>query len=378
MILEFGFSNFFSFKEEAHISFRLDANCPTSISEGKNFATVMGVKGANGSGKTQVLKALSFISMFGTDSFSLKPDELIGLESFYNSKEVSEFFVEFQGPSSVYRYEIELTEREVKRETIYRTNKKKIKLIERLGTSITYRTTALKQFDALKLRRNASIVSTANQYEIPGLKDVYTFLNRIYSNVNYAGLRDRVNMSSISKYLGQNPEVLKFVKDFISSCDAGISDVTISSAKGKDDEEIHFPIFEHAVGNAKHPLTDIAESSGTKALFKWLPLYYISLKVGGISVIDEIDMNLHPHILPKILDLFLDEKSNPKNAQILFATHDTELLEKLGRYRTYLVGKEENESFVYRLDEIPGDLLRNDRPIRPVYNSGRLGGVPRI
>lgn len=378
MILQFGFSNFFSFKEEASISFRLDANCPTSISDGREVATVMGIKGANGSGKTQVLKALAFLNHFCVDSFSLKPDDLIGLDPFYSSKEPTEFYIEFKVQDATYRYELELTDKEVKREIVYRTNKKKIRLIERVGNQIAYRTNALKQFDSLKLRKNASIISTANQYEVGGMKEIYGFFQRINCNVSYGGFKDALDISTVSKYLKSDTSALNFVKDFITSCDAGINDVKIGSYQDKNEKDIHFPIFEHLSSGAKHSLTDVGESSGTKSLFKWLPLYYITLRSGGVAVVDEIDMNLHPHILPKILELFIDKERNKKNAQLLFATHDTELLETLGRYRTYLVGKQDNESFTYRLDEIPGDILRNDRPIRPVYNSGRIGGVPKV
>jgi len=41
------------------------------------------------------------------------------------------------------------------------------------------------------------------------------------------------------------------------------------------------------------------------------------------------------------------------------------------------VNKDENKSYSYRLDEIPGDMIRNDRPIEPIYRSGKIGGVPR-
>ena len=40
--------------------------------------------------------------------------------------------------------------------------------------------------------------------------------------------------------------------------------------------------------------------------------------------------------------------------------------------------KEDNESFAYRLDELPGDLVRNDRSIVPPYTQGKLGGVPKL
>ncbi|RLO37994.1 abortive infection protein, partial [Serratia marcescens] len=49
-----------------------------------------------------------------------------------------------------------------------------------------------------------------------------------------------------------------------------------------------------------------------------------------------------------------------------------------GKYRTYLVNKEKNESYCYRLDEIKGDILRHGRLISPVYKEGKIGGVPKL
>ena len=42
------------------------------------------------------------------------------------------------------------------------------------------------------------------------------------------------------------------------------------------------------------------------------------------------------------------------------------------------VNKEKNESYLYRLDEIDGDIIRNDRPLSPVYKAGKIGGVPKL
>jgi hypothetical protein len=43
-----------------------------------------------------------------------------------------------------------------------------------------------------------------------------------------------------------------------------------------------------------------------------------------------------------------------------------------------VVNKEKSESYTFRLDEIPGDILRNDRPIRAIYDAGKVSGVPRV
>ena len=79
-----------------------------------------------------------------------------------------------------------------------------------------------------------------------------------------------------------------------------------------------------------------------------------------------------------LIDLFDDSEKNLNNAQMIFSTHDTAIMDRLGKYRTYLVNKENNESFGYRLDEIPGDILRNDRPVSSPYRNGKVGGVPKV
>ncbi|MNP67524.1 hypothetical protein D3C76_1633680 [compost metagenome] len=79
-----------------------------------------------------------------------------------------------------------------------------------------------------------------------------------------------------------------------------------------------------------------------------------------------------------MLDLFIDEETNPDNAQLIFTSHNLEIMDYLGKYRTYLVAKEDSESYCYRLDEIPGDIIRNDRSISTLYRDGKLGGVPKI
>ena len=43
-----------------------------------------------------------------------------------------------------------------------------------------------------------------------------------------------------------------------------------------------------------------------------------------------------------------------------------------------MVNKEDNESYGYRLDEIPGDIIRNDRSLTQIYKSGKIGGVPKL
>lgn len=379
MLLAYGVKNFFSFREEAIISFQLDANCPPSIAQGHDTTSVLCIKGANGSGKTQILKALSFIGHFCANSFANRPDEDISISPFFNSPEPIEFFVEFRMGEMEYRYELSATNQTVLRETVYKTRAKQVKIVERIGNAISYRLQGLHALDVLTLRSNVSLIATSLQYGLAELAEVALFFQTINSNVRYHGMSELTSgIDSVSEFLATHPEVLGFVKSFITQCDVGIEDIQIANITNREGRREYFPLFVHSANQGQHAISDMMESSGTRTLFKNLAAYQLTLLNGGVLVIDEFDLNLHPHILPKLLALFLDAESNPQHAQLLISTHDTEVMNVLGRYRVYLVGKEDNESFAYRLDEIPGDVLRNDRPIRPAYNDGKIGGVPKI
>ena len=64
MIRKFGVKNYFCFKEGVDINFGFDGNVPESISQGRDFSTVIGIKGSNGSGKTNIIKAIQFLRSF--------------------------------------------------------------------------------------------------------------------------------------------------------------------------------------------------------------------------------------------------------------------------------------------------------------------------
>jgi AAA15 family ATPase/GTPase len=361
------------------MSFRLDANCPVEISNGLQFTPVMCVKGANASGKTQLLKALAFLEDFCADSFNTEPDSAISLVSFFDSPDPTEFYIEFSLNDYCYRYELSVTDKEVKREALYRTKSRKALLFERVGNEIVKSLKVLNSLKNIVFRSNASVLSTVRQHKIENedLRSIWSFFKLIQTNVSFAGLREsQRDLHIVSKYLNEHKNIFDLVKKFICECDTGVVDIEIITIADPDKETRYSPVFIHEHEGENKPVFAMVESSGTKALYRNLASYFLALQYGGIVVADEIDINLHPFLLTKIVDLFLDEATNPLGAQLIFSTHNTEVLDQLGRYRTYLVNKVNNESFGYRLDEIPGDLVRNDRPISPAYRSGKIGGIP--
>jgi len=379
MLLKYGARNFYCFKEGIEISLELGAKCSETISRGKSVSNLLCVKGANGSGKTNALKILGFLNKFCCHSFNNKPEDTIDIDSFFMNDEPIDLFCDFMFDNAQYHYELSLTSSEVISEKLSRKVSRLSPVFVREGNKLTY---CIKKFGDLrkvKQRTNASLISSAHQYEITRLLPIYQFFNSFTVNVRSFGRFDfSSDYRQISKYYRDNPQIFKNAVKIIKEFDLGISDIKIHSSKKEDGSKYYFPIFQHDAKVKDSWLTYYYQSLGTQTLFRSMPYYLYVLKIGGILVMDEFDTDFHPHMLKKIVSYFDDEKLNVHNAQMLFSTHNTNILEYLGKYRTVLINKESSESYGYRLDEIPGDIIRNDRPIAPVYNSGKIGGVPRL
>lgn len=395
MIYSYGFTNYFGFKEGAEISFELNSRVPKDVSFNREVATILGVKGANGAGKTNVLKALGFLLDFCAFSFRSDLNEDIKADPYFDSKSPSEFYIEFKKGDYRYKYELGVSEKEVHYERLFRKKHKssegdnkgrRICVFDRKFNKIIKRLDEISDIDVISLRSNASLISTAHNYNfskaLGSLSEVHDFFSLNISNVMYTGMTDfsldTDSIYKVSEFYHRIPQAFEFVKEIIRNSDLGISDIQIGERLNEKGEKIYYPLFVHPVADDYHYLTIYDQSSGTKSLYVKLQKYWYVLTYGGILILDEFDLNCHPFMLPKLLELFESPESNNHNSQFIFTSHITEVLEKLTKYRTYLVNKENNESYCYRLDEIGGDLLRHGRPITPIYNEGKIGGVPKL
>lgn len=381
MILEYGAKNFYSFKEGFEVSLRLGDSCPEKISHNKNHTNVLAVKGANASGKTNVLKVLPFIREFTLNSFDIKADQEIEFSSSFHNDNLTSIYIIFLNEGIEYKYEVELTKDKVISEVLFRKEKRETKIIERIDNTLVY---CAKQFDELKvmkLKNKASFISTAKQYEFHSIDNIAELFKTIFSpNIDLYGRHDRLpDYQVASEYYHMNPGVFKFVKEILKKSDTGIEDIRILDMENKETGKIeYFPVFDYKVDEDIQSLIFFDQSSGVRSLFQQLGYYKIVLEQGIMLVLDEFDIHLHPDLLPMLISFFEDPKKNKKNSQLIFTTHNNEIMDLLGKYRTILVNKEHNESYLYRLDEIEGDIIRNDRLLSPVYNAGKIGGKPRL
>ena len=121
------------------------------------------------------------------------------------------------------------------------------------------------------------------------------------------------------------------------------------------------------------------ESDGTRRLMSLAPAIESALRTGGILLVDELERELHPMLLKYIVAKFQSKNSNPNGAQIIFTTHNTELLnlELLRKDQIYFVDKKDNSgiSELYSISEISTRTAEN---IRKGYLVGKYGAIPDI
>ncbi|SQD78356.1 AAA family ATPase [Moritella yayanosii] len=382
MILRYGGSNYFCFKEDFEIDLRLNKNCPEDISNGKDYSQVMCIKGANAAGKTNALKALSFIASFIASSFNEKPEGKLALETYFGNKMPTHLFCEFRINHLDYRYDLSLQDNKVVDEKLTLISDSNKVLFFRRETVLEH---VDDEYSGLRnipqLRANASIISSAHQHEIPCIKGMYDFFNLALKNVGYSGFKEISKDGDFSKLYHESPEILDFVKEKLRFFDTGIIDIQIDFYENGDGEKVYFPLFCFEINGKIKKLRMHHQSSGTKRLYKLLGYCFAiihrdndELPYGAFMVWDELDLHLHSLIIPELIKLF--EKGS--NTQLIFTCQNDQILDSMGKYRTVLINKSDNESYSYRLDELPSDLLRNNRPITPHYKKGSIGGVPNI
>lgn len=126
------------------------------------------------------------------------------------------------------------------------------------------------------------------------------------------------------------------------------------------------------------------ESEGTNKIIDLSGPIFDTLKLGKALIIDELDAKLHPLITMRIVELFNSPESNPNNAQLIFATHDTNLLgeELFRRDQIWFTEKDEQEQTdlysLYDFNLPDGSKVRTDSNLEKNYIRGRYGAIPFI
>lgn len=394
MIKNLSFKNFYSFADDTVIDFALGKK-PTPSGydidvDGERYNKAIAVVGANGSGKTQLLKPLAFLHWFITDSFlGNDPERDIPINGHaLNGNEASRFELEFREGGADYRYQLELTSKEVLFEALYeKTSSQYSYLFKRekteKGYSFKQKGFPFPKAQAEKLRGNVSLISAAYSYDVETAKPFIDFFSRIETNVVSVGRRHFHHGALVraATAFQKDPELQARMSKALSTFDLGLENVDIRKLTARDEtgqeEEIYLPFGTHTTADGRSfELSFFEESSGTQSAFVLLEPILKTLHNGGIAVIDEIDNDLHPHLVPHLLEWFEFEHTNPHQAQLIFTCHTPEVLNLLQKHQVYLVAKRNQQSEAWRLDDMTG--LRADDNLYAKYMAGALGATPEL
>ena len=421
MIHAFSFKNFYSFKDETTVDFRVNKNAPKTkayfVDGSKTrLSKIEMIIGANASGKTNAIKPLGFLQhiichSFGHSSHAHKHHNIVAVQPFFlgsTKKQPIEMSVIFEMNSNIYTYELSVTQERIVYEklsrcSVVKKNKSTKDLFERKWDNKKQRYdfedihfNLPPNFESI-LIQDASVISTASELTQNPHKEsmkIVEFWEMVETNVGELGwsggayivnIRMRELYRASSLYT-KNDKLKKEMERMIRKYDLGLSRFNIKMREKKMDSKGRHVHAEfgvqgiHTIKDKDHILDFEYESSGTKQLFVFLPLIIHALEQGGIAVIDELESNLHSEIVEDIVELFIHPETNPKNAQIIFTMNNHYLLQGvLDKYQVNIVEKDPQEgiSELYNLSEF-GEHIKKEDDLYRKYNAGAYGGVPNI
>lgn len=413
MLIEFSVGNFKSFKEIVTFSMvaanlksknkQLDSDNVFKYKNNMDLVKTAAIYGSNASGKSNFIKAFVFMRNFVINSSKeTQAAEEIEVENFKlcSSTENKESFFEaiFVIDEIRYRYGFELDQKSIKSEWLYRAKVRETNLFLRdNGEIVPSGSFAEGKGLETKTRDNALYLSVCAQWNGELSKLILKWFKEcgVISGLDDFGYRPfTVKQTEDPNY---KKKILRFIKEF----DFGISELKVEKSSLTSDslpkefpKELKKLILEkggekttiattHKKYNEKNEhigevLFDLDqnESDGTKKAFSFSGPLLDILEKGLVLFVDELDARFHPIITHAIVRMFHDKNINIKNAQLIFVTHDTNLLDNNFFRRDQVWFMEKNKYGSTDLYSLVDFKVRNDASFEKDYIAGKYGAIP--
>lgn len=419
MLIMFRAKNFNSFKNDVILDLRKTSYREhlghTFKSDEFELLKTVAIYGANASGKSNLISALSSFELFLSkqffDSENTKEDNNLENDSESKINKVSirpfllsdsvdqeiEFEIIFKHKDLLFQYGYSFEDSKICSEWLLINNeqvfeRKKDSLEIEFGNKYK---DILK--DYTKLREDRLYISILDYFatndEIREKIDIFkeyfnTKFNIYFELIFESTIKGRVGFLSLTNEFIKNDELRKKVSEYVRRIDTGIKEfiidkeIAISNRTGEQKEKL--------VPKAVHNVYDLEgsiisektfeleyESAGTLRFLSVIQQVLKMLDNGGVFIVDELSARLHPLVSKFIVDIF-QSKLNVNNAQLIFTTHDISLMnkEQFRRDEVVLVDKNiKGESSIYTLADLG---VRSDATFDKDYFKGKFGAIPIV
>lgn len=422
MLVRFTVRNYKSFREPAEWSLLASPDITRETDNvvdvpefGLRLLRSAVVYGANASGKSKLVQAIMFMRDFVRNSSrETQKGDAILVESFRLSTvtehEPSEFEVVFLHEQVLYRYGFTATTTQIVAEWFYyRPKTKEVELFYRDEQGIRLHKSRFSGIiqnlvTGKNVRENALLLSVASQFNNAIAVQAFEWFDDKLGGLS--GLSVDTYQSN-STYKAQDPTQKQRVLNLLRQADLAIQDVEVEITEPK---HIAFTVWRNIMGS--HARQSVApssysanysdvrtarqqygadnqlvgtvqfslntdESAGTEKFFYLTGPLLDALDNGMVFVVDELDSRLHPNLVAQIVALFNSSTLNPNNAQLLFNTHNSNLLDK-STFRRDQIWFTEKDRFgattLYSLGDFTG--VKKDGQYEDNYLRGKYGAIP--
>ena len=369
------------------------------VAEGHyRYLTAAAVYGANSSGKSNLVMALATMKRMVLNSVKLNDHDFLFYDPFLLAEDSGNQPTHFEivyldADETRVRYGFDYTLRQIEREWLFisKKNKKELPYFVRDEEGIGVDEMLFAEGIGLEERTNDNRLFLSLVAQLGGTisKNVLDFFNSGYNVISglnsqgYEGLTERQFLNKEA----ESVDALQFFKDL----QLGFIDIETDEHEIEKGRKAIDVFTVHNIYNKDGEITgkqrfrfDYCESQGTQKLFELAGPLFEALRHGRLLVMDELDAKMHPLISQHIIKLFSSEKTNQHHAQLLFTTHDTNLLSShlLRRDQIWFTEKDKAESTdLYSLMHIvlpDGTKPRGDGNLERNYIKGRYGAVPYL
>ena len=394
MLIQFSVENYLSIKDKVVLSLLASKDTEHSehliIDGNKNYLKSSVIYGANASGKSNVLNAFWFMVNYVLTSHNQQVHKSIDRPPFKFDRETpalpSSFEVIFTANGIRYAYGFSVTDKAVTDEYLYYyPNGRQALIFERKDTTDFRFTVDVDEQNTLKERTSANklYLSVASNWSY----------SKVIPVLEWFASCQIITKHSVADAYGLEAEQLKdddyrrVIASMLRVADLGIQALQIRDTDPlstlRNDvftniEAVH--TVQDTAGNAfSYTLNMTEESDGTNSYFKLIGIVKKALDQGTLLVADEMDAHLHPLLTKHLVSLFNSAEFNPNGAQLVFTSHNTNLLDLdvLRRDQIWFTEKDE-QTAATDLFSLYDFSIRKDAKVEKGYLIGRYGAIPFI